>query len=98
MYTVANLGRVCDWLVADGLMHEGQVKDVMVRHSIQEKRILIQRRGELRKAMGRKRVPYSVGEMEIIASFKFPVPKTQSDVLTEHAIGPLRALRVQVDG
>ena len=36
MFTVANLGRVCDMLVADGLMHDGQVKDVMVRYSIQE--------------------------------------------------------------
>jgi hypothetical protein len=44
VFTVANLGRVCDLLVADGLMHEGQVKDVMVRYSVQEKRILIARR------------------------------------------------------
>ena len=36
MFTVANLGRICDMLVADGLMHEGQVKDVMVRYSVQE--------------------------------------------------------------
>ncbi len=74
MFTVANLGRICDMLVKDGLMHEGQVKDVMARYSIQEKRILIKTRTELRKAMGRQRVPYSVGEMEIIASFRFPVP------------------------
>ena len=44
MFTVANLGRICDMLVADSLMHEGQVKDVMVRYSIQEKRILIKKR------------------------------------------------------
>jgi general secretion pathway protein E len=74
VFTVANLGRICDMLVKDGLMHEGQVKDVMARYSIQEKRILIKTRTELRKAMGRQRVPYSVGEMEIIASFRFPVP------------------------
>ena len=75
MYTVANLGRVCDMLVEDGLMHAGQVKDVMVRYSIQEKRILIQKRNELRKKLGRQRIVYDVGEMEIIASFKFPMPK-----------------------
>jgi len=72
-------------LVKDGLMHEGQVKDVMARYSIQEKRILIKTRTELRKAMGRQRVPYSVGEMEIIASFAFPMPGRDS-VLTEQII------------
>ena len=86
MFTVANLGRVCDMLVADGLMHDGQVKDVMVRYSIQEKRILIDRRGHLRKALGRRRVSYEVGEMEIIASFKFPIPARDKKKLTEYTI------------
>jgi len=86
MYTVANLGRICDMLVEDGLMHEGQVKDVMVRYSIQEKRILIEKRGQLRKVMGRTRVPYRVGEMEIIASFRFPLPNKKKQILSEHMI------------
>jgi general secretion pathway protein E len=86
MFTVANLGRICDMLVSDGLMHDGQVKDVMVRYSIQEKRILIEKRGQLRKAMGRTRVPYSVGEIEIITSFKFPLPNKPKSILTEHMI------------
>ncbi len=86
MFTVANLGRVCDMLIEDGLMHDGQVKDVMVRYSIQEKRILIERRSQMRKQMGRVRIPYRVGEMEIIASFKFPLPKKEGAPLTEHMI------------
>ena len=85
MFTVANLGRICDMLVEDGLMHQGQVKDVLARYSIQEKRILIRARTELRKAMGRQRVPYSVGEMEIIASFNFPMPNREG-TLTEQII------------
>ncbi len=85
MFTVANLGRICDMLVEDGLMHEGQVRDVMARYSIQEKRLLIKRRTELRKAMGRQRVPYRVGEMEIISSFKFPMPDREGH-LTEQII------------
>ncbi|MCO4769413.1 MAG: type II/IV secretion system protein [Deltaproteobacteria bacterium] len=72
-------------LVEDGLMHQGQVKDVLARYSIQEKRILIKRRTELRKAMGRQRVPYTVGEMEIIASFAFPIPNREGK-LTEQVI------------
>jgi len=86
MFTVANLGRVCDMLVEDALMHEGQVKDVMVRYSIQEKRILIDRRNHLRKAMGRRRISYEVGEIELIASFKFPMPERPKQKLTEHII------------
>ena len=85
MFTVANLGRLCDMLVADGLMHEGQVKDVMVRYSIQEKRILIEKRTQIRKLSGRTRVPYRVGEMEIVTSFKFPLGNKKG-VLTEHMI------------
>ncbi len=85
MFTVANLGRICDMLVQDGLMHQGQVKDVMARYSIQEKRILIRARTELRKAMGRQRVPYTVGEMEIVASFNFPLPNREGK-LTEQII------------
>jgi general secretion pathway protein E len=86
MYSVANLGRVCDMLVADNLMHSGQVKDVMLRYSIQEKRILIERRTQLRKATGRQRIPYQVGEIEIIASFRFPIPGKEKQQLTEHQI------------
>ena len=86
MFTVANLGRICDMLVADGLMHEGQVKDVMVRYSVQEKRILIAKRTELRKVMNRQRVPYQVGEIEIISSFRFPVPGEDKLLLNEHLI------------
>jgi general secretion pathway protein E len=86
MFTVANLGRICDMLVDDGLMHDGQVKDVMVRYSIQEKRILIAKRTELRKVMNRQRVPYQVGEIEIIASFLFPTPGDDKLILTEHLI------------
>jgi len=86
MFTVANLGRICDMLVADDLMHEGQVKDVMVRYSIQEKRILIAKRTQLRKVMNRQRVPYQVGEIEIIASFSFPIPGDDKLILNEHLI------------
>ncbi|MEE2828135.1 MAG: GspE/PulE family protein, partial [Myxococcota bacterium] len=86
MFTVANLGRICDMLVKDGLMHDGQVKDVMVRYSIQEKRILIAKRTELRKVMNRQRVPYQVGEIEIIASFRFPIPGDDKLILNEHLI------------
>jgi len=86
MFTVANLGRVCDWLVEDGLMHEGQVKDVMVRYSIQEKRILIKQRAMMRKRTGRQRVHYAVGEMEIIDSFGFLVPGKDNVKLSEHQI------------
>ena len=86
MASVATLGRICDLLVKSGLMHEGQKRDVLVRHSVQEKRILFQKRPELRKALGHRRVPYEVGEIEIIAAFRFVMPGTDDDRLTEEKI------------
>ena len=32
MITVSTLGRLCDWLVEDGLLYEGQVKDLLSRY------------------------------------------------------------------
>ncbi|MCK6530497.1 GspE/PulE family protein [Myxococcota bacterium] len=86
MISLAHLGRICDILVGDGLMHEGQVRDAMVRHAVQEKRILIEKRSQLRKLLGRQRVIYEVGEIEVIASFDFPIPGRGDQRLTEATI------------
>ena len=86
MAGVANLGRICDLLVREGLLHEGQKRDVMVRYSVQEKRILFQKRPELRKAVGHRRISYEVGEIEIIAAFRFVIPGTDNELLTEEMI------------
>ncbi len=86
MASVATLGRICDLLVRAGLLHEGQKRDVMVRHAVQEKRILFQKRPELRKAIGHRRVPYEVGEIEIITAFRFVIPGTGDEILTEERI------------
>ena len=67
-------------------MHEGQKRDVMVRYSVQEKRILFQKRPELRKALGHRRIPYEVGEMEIVTAFRFVIPGTDAEVLSEELI------------
>ena len=86
MASVATLGRICDLLVKRGLMHEGQKRDVLVRYSVQEKRILFQKRPELRKALGHRRVPYHVSEIEIIAAFRFVMPGTDDERLTEERV------------
>ncbi len=86
MASVATLGRICDLLVQRELMHEGQKRDVMVRYSVQEKRILFRKRPEMRKALGHKRTAYEVGEMEIVAAFRFVIPGTDGEVLTEERI------------
>jgi general secretion pathway protein E len=80
------LGRICDLLVKRGLMHEGQKRDVLVRYTVQEKRILFQKRPELRKALGHRRVPYNVSEIEIIAAFRFVMPGTDDERLTEERV------------
>ena len=67
-------------------MHEGQKRDVMVRYSVQEKRILFRKRPQLRKALGHKRVPYDVGEIEIITAFRFVIPGTDDELLSEERV------------
>ncbi len=86
MYSVQLLERICDILIARKLMHEGQKRDVQVRHSVQEKRILLEKRQEIRKLVGKRKVDYDVSEIEIIASFKFPIPGTRNKILTEQII------------
>ncbi len=96
MPNVATLGRICDLLVREGLLHEGQKRDVMVRYSVQEKRILFRKRPQMRKAMGHKRVPYDVGEIEIITAFRFVIPGTDDDLLTEERITRVVADELEV--
>jgi len=67
-------------------MHDGQMRDVLVRHSVQEKRVLLDKRNEIAKLSGKRKVEYDVSEIEIVASFKFPIPNPEEHVLTEAII------------
>ncbi len=65
------LGDILDLLVGRGILHAGQRQDVLNRGAEQSRHILLDKRAELRRLLGRARVAYQVTEIELIASFRF---------------------------
>ncbi len=59
-------------LVDKGVLHAGQRQDVLNRGRDQARHILLDKRAEMRRLLGRHRVAYRVTEIELIASFRFP--------------------------
>ena len=62
---------ILDLLIREGRLHRGQKSDVLNRGSEQARHILLDKRAELRKLLGKQRVTYFVSEIELIASFRF---------------------------
>lgn len=91
MYSLQLLEHLCDLLVSQGILHDGQKKDVLVRHSYQEKRILLEKRQELRRLIGRRKLEYEVSEAEILASFKFRHLQADDKLVTEQLVTELMA-------
>ncbi len=67
-----NLREILGVLVDRGLLHVGQRQDVLNRGRDQARHILLDKRAEMRRLLGRHRVAYQVGEIELVASFRFP--------------------------
>lgn len=65
------LDAILDMLVADRLIHPGQKQDVLNRGKEQSRHLLLDKRAELRRLLGRQRVSYTIAEPELIASFRF---------------------------
>ena len=65
------LTQFLDTLVERGVLHSGQRQDVLNRGRDQARHILLDKRADLRKLLGKQRVAYSVSEIELIASFRF---------------------------
>ena len=66
-----DLPRILDMLVDAGMLHAGQKQDVLNRGKEQARHLLLDRRAELRRLLGKQRVSYAISEMELIASFRF---------------------------
>ncbi|MCB9759867.1 MAG: type II/IV secretion system protein [Alphaproteobacteria bacterium] len=60
-----------DVLLARGHIHAGQKKDVLNRGEDQARHIMLDKRAELRRLLGKRRVVYKVSEVEVVASFHF---------------------------
>jgi general secretion pathway protein E len=91
---VLNLQRlhdILDLLVKKGVIHTGQRQDVLNRGRDQARHILLDKRAEMRRLLGRHRVAYRVSEVEVIASFRFPRHDAEEGVVDEELITKLVA-------
>ncbi len=81
------LADVLDMLVEAGHIHAGQKQDVLNRGKEQSRHLLLDRRAELRRLLGRQRVSYTISDIELIASFRFRKdekgPICDEEVITE---------------
>ena len=50
----------------------------------QARHILLDKRAELRKLLGKQRVAYTVSEMELVSSFRFRHPETDALIDERH--------------
>jgi general secretion pathway protein E len=91
MPAAPDLSRVLDMLVDAGMIRVGQKQDVLNRGKEQARHLLLDRRAELRRLLGRQRVSYAISEIELIASFRFKRADMDT-VLEEEAITEAVAL------
>lgn len=71
MVDTRRLTDILDLLVRHNVLHDGQKQDVLNRGRDQARHILLDKRAEMRRMLGRHRVAYDVTEIELIASFRF---------------------------
>ncbi|MEC7949448.1 MAG: GspE/PulE family protein [Myxococcota bacterium] len=86
MIRIERLTEILDVLLARGLMHAGQRQDVLNRGRDQARHILLDKRAEMRRLLGRHRVAYRVSEVEVISSFRFRRADATDEPLDEEAI------------
>ena len=86
MISTGRLSDILDLLLERGLVHSGQKQDVLNRGRDQARHILLDKRAEMRRLLGRHRVAYQVSEVEVIASFRFKRADLPEEPLDEEAI------------
>ncbi len=96
MINIPRLTEILDLLVRRGLIHSGQRQDVLNRGQDQARHILLDRRAEMRRLLGRHRVTYRVHEIELVASFRFKRHDVPDEQLTEEIITRLVAEHVSL--
>ena len=85
------LREILNVLVDQGVMHPGQRQDVLNRGRDQARHILLDKRAEMRRLLGRHRVAYRVTEIELIASFRFPREDDKDGLVDQEVITRLVA-------
>ena len=90
------LGWILDLLVEQDVLHSGQKQDVLNRGRDRARHILLDKRAEMRRLLGKQRVAYSVSEVELIAAFRFPSDRTDDGLLTEREITTRVAAKLEL--
>ena len=85
-----------DDLVEQGIIHSGQRQDVLNRGNEQARHLLLDKRAEMRRLMGRKRIVYELSEMELIASFRLPILEKDHEIVTEEFLYRRMAARMDL--
>lgn len=86
MYSTQLLEHICDVLIKRHLLSDIQKREVMIRHGLHEKRILIDKKQEFKEVWAKRKIQYEVSEIEILASFNFTIPTKEERRLGEQAI------------
>jgi general secretion pathway protein E len=77
---------ILDALVKRKILHAGQHQDVLNRGVDQARHILLDKRAEMRRLLGRQRVAYRVHMSEVVASFRFPRQDGEEGIIDEELI------------
>lgn len=91
-----SLADILDVLVGRGLLRAGQKQDVLNRGRAHARHVALDRRAELRRALQRQRVAYTVTDAELIGSFRFPRADRPDQVLDEETITEVLAAHYRV--
>ena len=86
MVNQRKISEYLEYLVQRGIIHSGQRDDVLNRGQEQARHVLLDKRNEIRRLMGKKRVAYSLSEVEVIASFRFRRLDIPEDLVDEECI------------
>jgi general secretion pathway protein E len=86
MIDTRRLIEILDYLVAKNVIHSGQRQDVINRGGEQARHILLDKRADMRRLMGRQRVSYKLSAIELIASFRFKHRQDEEQAVDEELI------------
>ncbi|MCP4807736.1 MAG: Flp pilus assembly complex ATPase component, partial [Proteobacteria bacterium] len=87
---------ILDLLVEQGVLHSGQKQDVVNRGRDRARHILLDKRAEMRRLLGKQRVAYSVAEIELIAAFRFQSDQIEDGQLNEREITTRVAAKLEL--
>lgn len=91
MLNQRKLAEYLRYLVDRGIIHVGQEKDILSRGQDQARHVLLDKRNEIRRLMGKKRIAYSLSEVEVIASFRLRRLDIQEELVDEECVARIVA-------